>query len=288
MTNPPRVRITDRDLDLLGAIDRCPLTVEQLLKLSVAFPQPFRSDSRVRGRLASLRLAGWVKRFQYASTVRGGAPDYYRLTLPGYRLLHGEDAKPETKRAFSEIGIARHHHTRCLSDFIVHTVVSAHRMQLPITDFARENTLRLTIGDESLFPDCSFCMCVPDQAFRFFVELDNGTERIRSKKDADSLERKIRLYERYQDQSRDRFRVLVVSTRSHERNRSILEAARVLASNPQRSLVYVAHLDDYLAAPCAATALCFEDHQGRSKAMIPNPTLPLIEQYSFATATAVC
>ena len=49
-----------------------------------------------------------------------------------------------------------------------------------------------------------------------------------------------------------------------------------------------AHLDDYLASPCAATALCFEDHHGRSKAMIPNPTLPFMKQHSFATATAVC
>ena len=39
-------------------------------------------------------------------------------------------------------------------------MVSAHRLQLPIADFTRENTLRLAIGDESLFPDCSFCVPV--------------------------------------------------------------------------------------------------------------------------------
>lgn len=123
MTNQLHVRITDRDLEILEAIDRCPLTVQQLLKLSQIFSQPFTSDSRVRGRLARLREAGWLQRFQYASTMRGGAPDYYRLTRQGFQLLHGEDAKPPTKRAFSEIGIAKHHHTRCLSEFIVHTIV---------------------------------------------------------------------------------------------------------------------------------------------------------------------
>lgn len=288
MTNQLHVRITDRDLEILEAIDRCPLTVQQLLKLSQIFSQPFTSDSRVRGRLARLREAGWLQRFQYASTMRGGAPDYYRLTRQGFQLLHGEDAKPPTKRAFSEIGIAKHHHTRCLSEFIVHTIVSAHRMQFPIAEFARENALRLKIGDESLFPDCSFCIRLAEQEFRFFVELDNGTERVRSRKDADSWERKIRLYEQYQDRSASRFRVLVVSTRSRVRNRHIAEAAKSLANNPQRSLLYITHLDDYLAKSCALTDACFEDHHGRRVVMVPDPILPFSDQRTFATMSTAC
>ena len=39
---------------------------------------------------------------------RGGAPDYYKLTLLGFRLLHGDQEEPPTRRHFAEVGIAHH------------------------------------------------------------------------------------------------------------------------------------------------------------------------------------
>ncbi|MCH7735327.1 MAG: hypothetical protein IH961_08970, partial [Chloroflexi bacterium] len=61
-------------------------------------------------------------------------------------------------------------------------------------NFARENTLRIDVGQEHLFPDCAFDLITDnDERFRFHVEIDNGTERVRSQKDVDSWQRKIRL-----------------------------------------------------------------------------------------------
>ncbi|MEX1096298.1 MAG: replication-relaxation family protein [Planctomycetales bacterium] len=274
-TSPARTRLTPRDHEILSALDRCPLTVAQLLALSVTFADRFASDSRVRGRLQALRSAGWIQRWQYATTDRGGAPDYYKLTLAGYRLLHGEGAEPPSKRAFHEIGMAHQHHTRCLAEFIVRTAVAADAQGLPMLDFCRENSLRLPIGAEALFPDCAFRLRLPDQSLHFVVELDNGSERIRSDQDVESWERKIRLYEAYQNQSTGRFRVLVITTRSRDRLERILRAASELSSNPQRTLFYGVHLDDYLHSNRPVTEPCFRDHRGRAVALVPALQLSL-------------
>ena len=53
--------LTARDLEILTALDRCPLTAEQLLKLSQIFAAPFTSERRVRERGADFpdRLEDW-------------------------------------------------------------------------------------------------------------------------------------------------------------------------------------------------------------------------------------
>lgn len=110
-------RLTARDVEILLALDRCPLTVQQLLKLSQTFrEQRFASPRSVQDRLQKLRQAGWVRRWPLATTSRGGLPDYCKLTLLGYRLLYGASAKPPTKRYFYEVALAHQHHTHSLSE----------------------------------------------------------------------------------------------------------------------------------------------------------------------------
>ena len=77
--------LTDRDEEILLALDRCPLTVVQILKLSQAFSgQPFTSARGVQDRLHKLREADWVRSWPYAIANRGSPPDYFRLA---YHLL---------------------------------------------------------------------------------------------------------------------------------------------------------------------------------------------------------
>ena len=64
------------------------------------------------------------------------------------------------------------------------------------------------------------------------VELDNGTERVRSPKNTDSRQRKIRLYDQYQGGYRTRFRAFLVTTRSQQRLGYILDNAAELVRNP--------------------------------------------------------
>jgi hypothetical protein len=276
-------RLTPRDYDILSALDRCPLTVRQIMKLSETFAErSFTSPRSVQDRLQKLHNAGWVRRWTFATASRSGAPDYAKLTLVGYRLLYGEKAQPPTKRYLKEVGIAHQHHTHCLAEFIVHTAVAAHRQGIAMKAFFRENTLRLEVALESLFPDAAFDLVVADgQPYRFYVELDNGTERVRSEKETESWQRKIRLYEQWQDRiAPQRFRVLVVTTRTSGRLDYILDLASQHASNPKRSLFYAIHLDDYLGRENAIVDDCFRDHRGGMTSLVPASALPSVEPKS--------
>lgn len=266
----PSIRlVTSRDLEVLSALQHSPLTARQLLKLSETMQLPFTDERRVRARMQVLAEQGWAKKHCYATTGRG-ALSYYKLAKLGLQLLHGEDAAVPSKRFFAPVGMARQHHTMCLADFIVHTTVAAHRAGIRIAGFYPENTIRLAVGEDSLYPDCSFQLVTPlGAAFSFFVELDNSTERIRSEKSVDSWERKIRLYDRLQDTCANRFRVLVVTTRSSERLGHILDAAGGVMRNPERSLIYGIALGSYLNDNDSLRSPCFRDHRGWKMALVP-------------------
>lgn len=270
MATQPQRRLTPRDLDILVALDRTPLTAGQLVKLSRTFGQPFSSERMARERLHAIGNAGWVCAARYATTSQGAGQNYYRLTRTGYRILYGETAKPPTKRSFSPLSLGRQHHTRSLAEFLVHTLVAAHAAGVTLSDFYRENTLRLQIGDECLYPDCSFRLELPTgQAFNYLVEIDNHSERIRSMQDADSWQRKLRLYDSLQAHNGERFRVLIITTRSGPRLTHILTLASALMQNPYRSLFYGAHLPAYLAENAPLHRVCFEDHRRRRAALLP-------------------
>ena len=136
-------------------------------------------------------------------------------------------------------------------------------------DFYRENTLKLRVGDEALCPDGSFTLHTQDRRnLHFFIELDNSTERVRSDKDADSWQRKLRLYEALQDQLPRRFRVLVITTRSSDRLDHILSLASETARNPARALVYGVHLERFLDCAEPLKAPCFLDHRRRPVSLV--------------------
>lgn len=265
----PTRRVTPRDLDLFQALDRCPLTVAQLLKISQTFAYPFTTERRVQERLHDLAAAGRVRRWLYATAGRGEL-SYYTLSPLGYQLLYGADAPLPHSRRFGEVGLARQPHTRALADFIVHTVTAVPDAGVLLADFWRENTLRLPIGQESLYPDCAFQLVTPDNVpFMFFVELDNVTERVSSTRYPDSWERKLQLYDRYQDSCGRRFRVLAVTTGSDQRLRHILDQAARTQRNPQRSLAYGITLGAYLQAENALTDACFRNHRQQLVSLLP-------------------
>lgn len=266
--------LTPRDYDILQALDRCPLTVAQLLKLSATFTAPFGSKCRVRQRLQVLATKGYVRRFQFAVVGRGTL-NYYTLSPAGFQTLYGLEEPLPHSRAFSAIAPGRLAHAQALAEFIVHTAVAAHGAGLRLTNFCRENSVPLTVGTQTLYPDCAFQLITADgRAYSFLVELDNATERVHSQRSLDSWERKLRLFEGYQDSCAQRFRVLVVTTGTAIRLQHILALAAQLARNPLRSLVYGSTLDGFLAATAPLAAPCFLDHGMRPIALIPHPRKP--------------
>jgi len=271
-------------MELFAALDRCPLTALQLLKVSQTFAVPFTAERCVRERLLRLCVAGRVRRGIYATASRG-ALGYYSLTSLGYRLLHGRDAIPP-RRLGHPIALASQSHTQALADVLVHTAVSAHQAGIAIAHFTGENMLQLTLGNEHLYPDSAFQLVLPPplatttneepvdgrddvQTFSFYLELDNGSQAVHSTKDLESWERKLRFYDRLQDQSEERFRVLVISTKSSERLDHILRLAAETTRLPERSLVYGATLSRYLADNPVVFARV-QNHRGLKVSLLPS------------------
>lgn len=264
---------TSRDVELLTSLVMGPLTTAQLLKLSETFAAgAFRSPRTLLDRLQRLMHGGFINRFPLAiASMRGGGlPQYYKLAPAGLRLLYGEDAQPPSKKFFAPIAVARHHHAHSLSEFLVATAVAAHRHGYRLHDIHPENTLSLDVNGETLIPDTRFDLLGNGGRFRFLIEQDCSTETIHSTKHDDTVHRKLRLHDAYQDQVGERHRVLFVTSRSRERLTNILNAAALVVRNPGRTLFLGVYLPDYVAASDPAKEPLFVDHHGRQHALLPS------------------
>jgi hypothetical protein len=261
---------TARDHEILSALDRCPLTAAQFLKLSQTFSRPFGAERLVRRRLTKLEQSGLVRRATYTALAGRGTPNYYLLTPLGHRMLHGPDSPPPAKRFGQPLGPASHRHAWSLSELIVHLSVAAHRLGVQVGGFCRENSVALTDGEHTIYPDCAFQLHLTGrESFSYFVELDNSTERLASVKDIDSWERKIRVYDAVRARSTTRFRVLVFTTKSADRLTHILVLARRLVSNSQRTLVCGTTLDTFLQTQQPLTDPVFLNHRGQALSLLP-------------------
>lgn len=277
MTKNLSLRIGSRDLEILQALDRCPLTPEQLLRLSQSFQQPFTDAHNVRRRLRELSEAELIRSFVYAMANDGRSPRYYKLTRDGYRFLYGADATLPRRRYFEAIRPGHHHHSFCLAEVVVHLCVTAAKHDCDVLHFARENSVKLQADAFTLFPDAAFVVRRSDgKTFPFVVELDNGTERVRSKQDVESIERKIRGYDIHQGKfdkfDPDRYLVLFVTTRSRDRLQHILSTAASIVSQPQRTVFVGTELKEFLSVdPFVQSAL--QDHRGLRRQIIPMAAL---------------
>lgn len=261
--------VTDRDLEILAALERFRLTAMQLLKLSRTFQVPFTEERRVRERLQKLAAGGLVRRFRYL--VAGpGAPAYFTLSPSGWAVLHGVKADAASKRAFAEIGVGRQFHSFALAEFLVHFFVAAHAAGHEVLDFEREHACQLQVGSEALFPDSGFRLRLSSGAvFRYFVELDNSTERVRSLAVPDTWQRKLRLYDRFAATTDERFRLLIVTTKSKERLKHLLRFAGEQGKNKSRNLACGTLLPAFLTESSPLSAACFLDQREASIALVP-------------------
>jgi hypothetical protein len=246
------------------------MTADQIRRLSQTWTEPIHSVRRTRALLLTLARHRLVRVHVYASTRLGQPENYYTLAPQGYWLLHGPDAPQPTKAHVSPVSISRQEHTRSLADAIVQIHLMAHTEGASLSEFYRENALRLELAGDFLAPDASFTLV--DQAgkeFQFHVELDMGTERIRSTRTDQSLEAKLRFYDRWATVQARRFRVLfLVASDSAARRDRILQAFHDLTTNRLRTLVYAATLQDLLQTT-SMHAPVFHDHRGRVHSLYP-------------------
>lgn len=290
-THRTRIQITERDLDVLTAIDAFPMTAAQLLAYSETFPEPFTQPRLAQRRLHALEASGYVRSWPYAMASTGRSPGYYKLTRQGYTLLHGDECVLPQRRYFEPIADAHHYHTRRLADFLIHLAVAGHRQGIGVRRFARENSIRIEAEGFTLYPDAAFQLLAADgRTFNFVVELDNGTERVRSKQDVESISRKIRGYDAHQAGfdafDPRRYVVLFVTTRSQVRTDNILKTARELMRNPQRLVFLGIDLEAFLHRDDPVSTACFTDPRGRKFSLIPKAQRVATTKASVQTEAA--
>lgn len=274
----PRWQLTDRDREILAALDLCPLESKDLFDLSATFRQPFGSLDRVRRTLKRLESARQVRAWRYAVTAAGGgaAPLYYKLSPDGYHTLHEDDEiETPTKRYLHEVSVGRHHHQQCLTKYVVKTHVAAHEQGLRVIESFPENTYRIDTPLGPLFPDRRFTVELPaGERFIYCVELDNSTETLVSRSDVDSIELKLKKYLHDLAAKDYSYRVQFVVTRSRARLHHIRQLAIKLQPAMAFAPFYVVHLDDYLSAknpflnPIFASAKSARIGLFRSRAMM--------------------
>jgi hypothetical protein len=272
MTKTFNTKIGDRDIQLLTAIDRCPLTPSQLCHISKTFERPFNDSHNVRRRLRKLAAADLVQCFPYTITGDGFSHRYYKLTRCGYRLLYGPKATLPKRRYFEAIKPGHHHHTFCLAETIVHLCVTAHENGCEIIYFSRENSVKLQADPFTLYPDSAFVVRRSDgRTFSFVVELDNGTERVRSKQDVESIERKLRGYDAHQSKydkfDPERYLVLFITTRSENRLQYIMDVAADIMKQPNRRVFVGVELNRLLSVDPFQVPI-FVDHRGLKRQMV--------------------
>lgn len=273
MTKEFTARIGTRDIDLFTALDRCPLTPAQICRLSVTFTSPFTDEANLRRRLRELAGSGLLHSFPYAMCRDGRTPNYWKLTQQGYRMLYGDKVTLPKRRYFQAIKPGHHHHTFCLAETIVHLCVSAQNNGCQIVHFARENSFTLQAGQFVLAPDCALVIRRQDgHTYPFVIELDNGTERVRTKQDVESIERKLRGYDAHQAKydkfDPNRYLVLFITTRSELRLQHILQTAGEVMVQPQRRVFLGVDLNRLLSVdPFRAPVL--EDHRGLKRLLVP-------------------
>lgn len=260
--------ITARDIFLLRALDWGPKTARQLLKLSTTWSEPFIALRTIRQRLQYLSEARLLKTYRYAGIGLSGQEQYYVATRTAYRLLFGPDETPPTNGYAAPVGLARQPHTRALSDFLIHTIVAAHRHGLAVEGVCRENYLKLEGAGDSIRPDSALeIVLTSGLRLRYFIELDCGTETIHSDTARVSIAKKLRVYDAVRDTG-PRFHVLFVCT-SRARMQHILASVPVVQKNLERKLFLATTLYDYLGSGAPLSAPVMADHRFEPQSLIP-------------------
>ena len=266
MAKRDSVRIGPRDLELMQALEVLVLTPAQLRRFSQTFAERFPDETTVRRRLRRLQSAGLVRSFPYAFSASGQSPSYWKLTQNGFRLLYDDDVALPKRRFFEAMTPGRHHHTQSLGELVIHLLVLAEKSDLRFQHLTGEGSVKIETTSFTLYPDFGFQLVSPSgKVFNFLIELDNGTERVRSKQAVESLERKIRGYDAHQRQfeafSAERYVVLFVTTRSDARVAHINNAIEAVTSNRQRRMFLTSNLAAVLAASSLNESV-FQDLSG--------------------------
>ena len=261
---PMSIQLTYRDQQALLALQKLPLTSQQLFRLSQTFSHSFPSERVLRRRMRRLEEEEIVRRYYYAFPSAGRNPAYWRLTRQSYRLINGltgEDPLPR-KSFFAPMGVSLHFHTHCVSEVLVEMLIQAHQHGIEIVELSVESSLELNNGDY-ITPDATIELQLQNgRRNRFLLEIDTASERVATKQRLpSSIQKKLEYYERYRLTNPDPFRVLFVTTSSKQRASNILRFGAGLTNNRAAHRVYAAFMPELVNSKDCLTDQVFANHQ---------------------------
>jgi len=268
------IQLTHRDEQTLLALQKLPLTSQQLFELSETFSNSFPSERVLRRRMQRLGEEGMVRRFFYAFPANGRNPAYWRLTRTSFRLLNGltgQDPLPR-RSFFSPMGVSLHFHTHSVAQVVVRLLVDAYRNGTGVEDLQVEAGLAIGEG-EQIVPDVTLTLrCGEGKQYLFFLELDTASERVSTlQRLPSSIQKKLEFYERYRRLSREAFRVLFITTSSKQRALNILRFGAGLTNNYSAQSIYASFLPDLLSSNDSVTDHAFINHRLEATQLIRKP-----------------
>lgn len=268
------IQLTHRDEQSLLALQKLPLTSQQLFRLSETYTTPFPSERVLRRRMQRLSEEGMVRRFFYAFPTNGRNPAYWRLTRASFRLMNGltgQDPLPR-RSFFSPMGVSLHFHTHAVAEVIVRFLIDSHRNGVNVEEVQIETALSLESSNQ-IIPDAILSLrCSEGRSYRFFLELDTASERIATlQRLPSSIQKKLEFYERYRRNNHDSFRVLFVTTSSKQRALNILRFGASLTNNYSAQSVYASFMPELLNASDSVTERAFLNHRLEPISLVRKP-----------------
>ena len=152
-SGPMNLKVTDRDREVFAALEKLPLTTEQLLRFSETFNEPFYNQRIVERRLDRLATSGFLRCCYYAFPRKGRNPSYWRLRPKAYRLVQTKSSPPKRSK-FQPIGVSDHFHAYHVNEVVSQAMLSTHAAGIEVSEFSVEQ--KLAINDEqSVVPDAT-------------------------------------------------------------------------------------------------------------------------------------
>lgn len=267
MSRKSGTNLQARDDQILTDLALTPLDAQQLLQLGRRYTPIFTGEKAVRNRLLKLEDLGLVKHFYY-QTSTNGARKYYKLSKEGYRYVHGPRKALPSRSFFAVISPALQRHTRCLSQFFVHAITTAHSSQMQLQQIYGENEFVLKIGEREQRLDAAAQFTNRGKTYNCLFEMDCGTEPVFSRKQRESLAQKIQFIYDFQRVSKHAFRHYMLFATPSPRMHHYLNVVQELNPDPRRHLCFAVLLEQFLKTPDPFRSPIWLDHDAQLASVV--------------------
>jgi len=252
-----RIILNKRDYETLNLLVD-PHTPQQILTRSTGFESPFQKVEHVRRRLRELRQNNLVQTFDY-QFVRDS---YHKLARIGFQLLFPHSQVPHS-RFFGPVSYGSQPHTHGVTESLGELTRLFSKVGLLLENVSTEPRLHSVVAAQLkllLRPDAVFELKFKGKTMRYFLEYDCSTEPICTRRDRESLSRKVQRYDEHSMDVGSPFKVLFVF-QSSLRQQHFLDMVSQNMINPKGRTLFYSTTVSKLANAESVDDLSVVDHR---------------------------